>query len=131
MLTAAQGIVQGCLGAALSARLDSPFFTMAQSVGVEGAFQRVESIVITVWSAADLAFVVLLLSAIKEGAKRAANGRAAGLITAAGIAAAIGSAVGTVLGWPAGETVWTGREGYMTLLLFLCPVILAAVFDKR
>ena len=42
-----------------------------------------------------------------------------------------GSAVGTVLGWPAGEAVWTGREGYMTLLLFLCPVILAAVFDKR
>ena len=131
MLTAAQGIVQGCLGAALSARLDSPFFTITQSVGVEGAFQRVESIVITIWAAADLFFVVLMLTAIKAGAKRAADGGTAGLAAAAGITAAIGSAVGTVLGWPAEEAVWTGREGYMTLLLFLCPVILAAVFDKR
>ena len=72
-----------------------------------------------------------MLSAIREGAKRAADGGTAGLTAAAGIAAAIGSAVGTVLGWPAGEAVWTGREGYVTLLLFLCPVILAAVFDKR
>ena len=92
MLTAAQGIVQGCLGAALSARLDSPFFTMAQSVGVEGAFQRVESVVAALWVMADVTMACLLTFALRAMLAAAApqrqekwTGRMA-VVLAAGIA---------------------------------------------
>lgn len=131
LLTAAQGIIQGCLGAALAAQLDSPFFTLAQSVGVEGAFQRVESIIITIWAAADLGFAVLLLTAMKELAAAVSERDGGRLIVGAGGAAAVITGVGVALGRPIGDAVPTGQERYVTLLLFLIPPVLAAVFDKR
>ena len=45
LLAAAQGVILGNLGPALASRLDDPFFALAKSVGVEGAFQRVEGII--------------------------------------------------------------------------------------
>lgn len=66
LLTLAQWITLGNLGPALSARLDNPFFALAKSVGVEGAFQRVESVIAALWTLADLSMAALLLFAIRN-----------------------------------------------------------------
>lgn len=66
LLTLAQWITLGSLGAPLAARLETPFFALAKSIGVEGAFQRVESVVAALWAFGDLSLAVLLLFAIRE-----------------------------------------------------------------
>ena len=48
-LAAMQLVVVGSFGAPLTARLEIPFITLAKSIGVEGAFQRVEGLVAAVW----------------------------------------------------------------------------------
>ncbi|MCI9157172.1 MAG: GerAB/ArcD/ProY family transporter [Lawsonibacter sp.] len=65
LLAAAQGVILGNLGAGLAARLDNPFFALAKSVGVEGAFQRVEGVVTALWTFADLSMGGLLVFAIR------------------------------------------------------------------
>lgn len=65
LLALAQFIILGSLGPALSARLTDPFFALAKSVGVEGAFQRVESVISALWTLADLSTAALLLFAIR------------------------------------------------------------------
>ena len=54
LLALEQAVVIGNLGPQLAQRLSSPFFALAKSVGVEGAFQRVESIIAAVWTFGDL-----------------------------------------------------------------------------
>ena len=54
VLVTVQMIVVGRYGTQLAARVDSSFFQLAKSVGVEGAFQRVESIVAALWVFSDL-----------------------------------------------------------------------------
>ena len=66
VLSLAQAVILGNLGAGLAAELDNPFFALAKSVGVEGAFQRVESIVAAVWTFADLTMAGVLLFAVRE-----------------------------------------------------------------
>ena len=61
----AQAVILGNLGAALAARLDNPFFALAKSVGVEGAFQRVEGVVAALWTFADLSMAGVLLFALR------------------------------------------------------------------
>lgn len=53
------------LGPKLSAMLESPFFEVARGVGVQGAFQRVESVVVALWVLSDLALLGLLLFACR------------------------------------------------------------------
>ena len=65
-LCGTQLVILGVFGPALTAELESPFFQMAKSVGVEGAFQRVESLVAAVWSFSDL----ILLAGLLQGMKR-------------------------------------------------------------
>lgn len=65
LLAAAQAVIIGNLGAGLAARLDAPFFALAKSVGVEGAFQRVEGVVAAVWTLADLTMGGILVFAIR------------------------------------------------------------------
>jgi len=62
-LALSQWIILASLGAALTGRLDDPFFTLAKSVGVEGAFQRVESVIVALWTLADVSMGALLLFA--------------------------------------------------------------------
>lgn len=64
LLGAEQLIVVGSFGPKLAQRLTSPFFTLAKSVGVEGAFQRVESVIGALWTFSDLTLAVLLLMAL-------------------------------------------------------------------
>lgn len=69
LLSLEQLVVVGNLGVSLAQRLHSPFFALAKSVGVEGAFQRVESIVSAVWIFGDLALLGVILFALWEMAR--------------------------------------------------------------
>ena len=69
LLTLAQWIILGSLGADLAARLENPFFALAKSVGVEGAFQRVESVVSALWVLADLTLAGTLLLSLRTMAE--------------------------------------------------------------
>ena len=61
VLTLLQWVCLGAFGPGLTQRMDTPFFMMVKGVGVEGAFGRVESVVIALWVLADLALLTLLL----------------------------------------------------------------------
>lgn len=64
LLTLAQSIIIGNMGVGLSARSASAFFALTKSVGVEGAFQRVESVVSALWMLSDLTACIVLTQAI-------------------------------------------------------------------
>lgn len=64
-MSALQFGVLAQLGPVLSARLESPFFEVARGVGVAGAFQRVDSVVVALWLLSDLALLGLLLFALR------------------------------------------------------------------
>lgn len=64
LLTLAQIIILGNLGSGLSAQSDSAFFALTKSVGIEGAFQRVESVVSALWMLSDLTACTALIHAI-------------------------------------------------------------------
>lgn len=93
LLTLSQAVILGNLGAELAGRLDSPFFTLAQSVGVEGAFQRVESVVTALWTLSDLTMAGVLLMALRSGAAalgwREKPTAAAGMVLAVVLALAL------------------------------------------
>lgn len=59
--------ILGNLGSVLTARLEEPFITLSKNVGVEGAFQRVESLVSALWLLADLTLLTLLTWACRRG----------------------------------------------------------------
>ncbi len=65
LLAAAQAVILANLGAGLAGRLENPFFALAKSVGVEGAFQRVESVVTALWTFADLTMGGILIFAVR------------------------------------------------------------------
>ncbi len=65
LLACAQAVILGNLGVGLAARLDNPFFALAKSVGVEGAFQRVESVITALWTFADLTMGGVLVFALR------------------------------------------------------------------
>ena len=62
VLTALQLVCQGNFGPTLTARADTPFFLMVKGIGIEGTFQRVESLIIALWVFSDLALLALLAS---------------------------------------------------------------------
>ena len=64
-------MILGSLGPVLAERLDSPFLALAKSVGVEGAFQRVESVVAALWVTADVTMAGLLVFALRAMASAA------------------------------------------------------------
>ena len=65
LLAAAQVVILGNLGVSLAARLNNPFFSLTKSVGVEGAFQRVEGVVTALWTFADLTMGGVLIFAAR------------------------------------------------------------------
>jgi len=64
LLTLAQVVILGNLGTGLSAQSESAFFALTKSVGIEGAFQRVESVVAALWMLSDLTACLVLTHAI-------------------------------------------------------------------
>ena len=65
-LTLLQFGVLAQLGPGLCARLEAPFLEVARGVGLEGAFQRVESIVAALWVLSDFALLGLLTFALRH-----------------------------------------------------------------
>ena len=53
------------LGPQLSARMEAPFFEVARGVGVSGAFQRVESLIVALWVFSDFVLLGLLVFALR------------------------------------------------------------------
>lgn len=74
LLTAAQAVIQGNLGVELARRLDAPFFALAKSVGIRGAFQRIESVVAAAWVLSDLAMAGVLVFALRAMAEQVWEG---------------------------------------------------------
>lgn len=58
--------VLGNLGAPLAGALENPFVTLSRDVGVEGALQRVESLVSALWLLGDLALMGLMLCSCRR-----------------------------------------------------------------
>ena len=61
-----QVVCLGSFGPTLTVRMDAPFFMMVKGVGVQGAFERVESVIIALWVLSDLALLCLLLFACRS-----------------------------------------------------------------
>lgn len=66
VMTLLQFGVLAQLGTGLCARMDVPFFEVARGVGVDGAFQRVESIVVALWVLSDFVLLGMLVFALRE-----------------------------------------------------------------
>ena len=128
LLAGGQAVIIGNLGAGLAMELDDPFFALAKSVGVEGAFQRVESIIAALWTFADLVMGGILIFAVREMGKECLPQRmqnwTAGisvfLAAAGGLMLLGGNGVGTWLGErviPAGNLILgTAVPGVLCLL---------------
>lgn len=79
--------VLGNMGPELAAALEDPFLTLSKHVGVEGAFQRVESLVSALWLLGDLALLGLLLWACRRMVRSLVPRRKDRWIAAAGAVA--------------------------------------------
>ena len=128
LLAAAQAIILGNLGAELAARLDNPFFSLAKSVGVEGAFQRVEGVVAALWTFADLTMGGILVFSVRAMADQLLPGRG---MRWAGWGTVPLAAAGALLLFP---TIGTAEEWNRHMvpagnlaLGFLLPALLLAV----
>ena len=116
LLMLAQVIIIGNLGVGLCARSESAFFALTKSVGVEGAFQRVESVVAALWMLSDLTLTVILTRAIgvcAETLHPKLKGEGVGsfaLLAGAGVAL-WGSRWGAAVTEWNGDWVWMGNLG--------------------
>ncbi len=92
-------VVQGNLGTELAARLEDPLLTLSRNVGVEGAFQRAESLLASGLLPADIGLLALLLWAIRTAAGQGwqlRGGARAVVVTAATAMAGSAALIGDV-----------------------------------
>lgn len=78
VLTLVLVVVIGCLGPKLTAQWNEPFFTMVQGVGIKGAFQRTEALVMALMCLSDFVLVGSLFHAwraLAEGIRPGTWGR--------------------------------------------------------
>lgn len=69
VMSAVQLLCIGNFGWALTAEMDTPFFIMSRGIGIQGAFERVESVVVALWVLSDLCFLGLMVFAAGRGAQ--------------------------------------------------------------
>lgn len=69
VLSLLQFCVLAQLGPVLAAEMEVPFFQVARGVGVPGAFQRVESVVVALWLLSDLCMLGLLVFSLRAMAR--------------------------------------------------------------
>lgn len=124
--------VVGSFGAALTGRLSSPFFDLSKSVGIPGAFQRVESVVAAVWTFSDLIVSGLLLRGMCLGTYALAPKIKEGTAALAFLLAAV---VGAFLAFPDGflaQSISRGPALWGNLVLgWGIPLAAAAVLALR
>jgi len=127
-----QLVVIGNFGPGLVEKLDKPFFDLAKSIGVKGAFQRVESVIAAVWTFSDLVILGLLLRAVSTGARTAfpkGGGRAVSamaLVPAAVCALALFPDGITPQSLSRGPVLWVG-----VMLGGGLPLLIAAIAEFR
>lgn len=68
-------VIIGCIGPKLTGELPSPFLIVVQGIGIDGAFQRMEALVATLWALADFALMGLLLHSWRSLAVEVCPGR--------------------------------------------------------
>lgn len=132
VLALMQVAVIGSFGTQLTARLTSPFFDLSKSVGIPGAFQRVESVVAAIWTFSDLIVLGLLLRGLCLGtralAPRVKEGRAA-------LAFLLVAAVGAFLAFPDGYLAQTISRSWALwgnlVLGWAVPLVALAVLLLR
>jgi len=56
----------GNFGPVLTARMEAPFFMMVKGIGVHGAFERVESVIIALWVLSDLVLLGIFVFACRK-----------------------------------------------------------------
>ena len=66
MMALFQAVCIAVFGPGLIGRLELPYFMLVKDLGVDGAFQRVESVIMSLWVLADLALLGLLFLACRE-----------------------------------------------------------------
>lgn len=94
-LSGVQAVILGNFGAQLTAQLEDPFLTLSRSVGVEGAFQRLEVLVAGLWMLSDLVMLALLMLAGGRMMEQIAPAWPRGAVLAAGaVLALLGATVG-------------------------------------
>lgn len=59
-------VILGCFGAPLVAVMERPFLQLVAGLGLDGAFQRLESLVSALWLLGDVALLGLLLFVVKR-----------------------------------------------------------------
>ncbi|MCD7928526.1 MAG: spore germination protein [Oscillospiraceae bacterium] len=72
-LTVLSFVVLGVFGPAVVQRLQIPFFSLAKEVSVEGAVERLEPLVVTMWVFTDLVLLGLLLRSARRALTLAAG----------------------------------------------------------
>ena len=123
LLTLAQFILMGNLGVGLCARSESAFFALTKSVGVEGGFQRVESVVAALWTISDLMLTVILARAVGICGETVCpkvkyeSGASLALLGGAGIALWSTRWGAAVANWNR-EWVWMGNLTACLLVIF-------------
>ena len=66
VLVGMQLVIIGCFGIKLTESIQNPFFHLAKSVGIKGAFQRMESLVAAVWTFSDLLLLTGILWCVRR-----------------------------------------------------------------
>lgn len=133
LLTLFQVVCIGGFGANLVQRMDTPYFMAVKGIGVEGAFQRLESLVIALWVFADLALLGLLLFACRSMLGHLA-GPAWGGKRGCWVTAAIGAAVALVWAPDAFQLAAWMRNGVawgLTILGWMTPIFTAFILGIR
>lgn len=132
VLTLLQVVCLGCLGSALTLRTDAPFFMVVKGIGVQGAFERVESVIIALWVLSDLSLLCLILFACRNIIQTIfprANARA---WTAAPAGAAV---LVALFCFPDGYILSDFMEGVVTLgnlvFGFVLPLLIWAIAAAR
>lgn len=113
-------------GTELMGKLDKPFFVLAKSISLEGGFQRVESIVLSLWTLGDFILLGVLLRASTQCGKKLARWQHDPLIMTAIVATALVFA----LCIPELHNPWLIHWGNF-LLAWLFPCVLFLLKGKK
>ena len=96
LLAVFQLICIGCFGPGLLRRMETPFFMLLRGVGVPGAFERVESLIMSLWLLADLTFLGLILFVCRAMVRYLGKGKEPRWTAVVLVAAAAGLALFTL-----------------------------------
>lgn len=130
LMTLAQLIIIGNLGVGLCAQSDSAFFALTKSVGIEGAFQRVESVVAAVWMLSDLALCVAMIHAIGLACEGMVFAVKRETVSSFALLAAAGISLWS-LRWGAGLEEWNREWVWMGNLLVCLGVSGGIAMGKK